>query len=149
MFNSFKRYFINWRNRLVASAEFQKWVGNTPILRSLARRDGEKIYDLMAGFVYSQTLLAMVELNIFVYLKTGYLTVSELSNKTKIPENRIRLLCQSATAINLLERSRSGHYCLSRLGAAIVGIPGLTDMIRHHRLFYQDLSDPVGLLKNE
>ena len=149
MLNSFKRYFINRRNKLIASSKFQKWAGNTPILRSFARRDGEKIYDLMAGFVYSQTLLAMVELNIFVYLETGDLSVSELSNKTKIPENRILLLCQSATAINLLERSRSGYYCLSRLGAAIVGVPGLTDMIRHHRLFYQDLSDPVGLLKNE
>ena len=149
MLNSVKIRFINWRNRLVASHNFQSWAGNTPLVRLFARRDGEKIYDLMAGFVYSQTLLAMVELNFFTYLKNGGLSVSELSKKTKIPENRIEVLCQSATAINLLERLGSGCYCLSRLGAAVIGVPGLMDMIRHHKLFYEDLVDPVSLLKNE
>ena len=134
---------------MIASQSFQKWAGNTPLVRSFARRDGEKIYDLMAGFVYSQTLLAMVELNLFTYLKNGGLSVNELSQKTKIPESRIELLCQSAVAINLLERLGSEYYCLSRLGAAVIGVPGLIDMVQHHKLFYEDLVDPVSLLKNE
>jgi demethylspheroidene O-methyltransferase len=149
LLNSFKIRFINWRNRLIGSQKFQRWAGNTPLLRFFARRDGEKIYDLMAGFVYSQTLLAMVELNLFTYLKNGGLLVSELSQRTKIPENRIQVLCQSAVAINLLERLGSESYCLSRLGAAVIGVPGLIDMVRHHKLFYEDLVDPVSLLKNE
>ena len=131
------------------SPKFQKWAGNTPLIRTISRRDGEKIYDLMAGFVYSQTLLALVELDILIYLKNGSLSVEELSLKTNIPQNRMITLCQSATAIHLLECVKSDHYSLSRLGAAILGVPGLVEMIMHHRLFYEDLVDPVKLLKNE
>jgi demethylspheroidene O-methyltransferase len=34
-------------------------------------------------------------------------------------------------------------------GAAIAGNPGLIEMIKHHRMFYADLRDPVSLLKGE
>ena len=81
MFTNFKRYFIDRRNQLVASQKFQKWAGNTPIVRTIARKDAEKIYDLMAGFVYSQTLLALVELNIFNLLKGGALSAEELASE--------------------------------------------------------------------
>ena len=149
MFTNFKRYFIGWRNQLVASQKFQKWVGNTPIIRTIARKDAEKIYDLMAGFVYSQTLLAMVELDLFVYLKDRPLSAAELSKETQIPKRSMIILCQSAVAIKILELVGDEQYALSRLGAAVIGVDGLTDMIRHHRLFYDDLKDPVRLLKNE
>ena len=149
MFTNFKRYFIDWRNQLVASQKFQKWAGNTPIIRMIARKDAEKIYDLMAGFVYSQTLLAMVELDLFVYLKDRPLSAAELSEETQIPKRNMTILCQSAVAIKILELVGDEQYALSRLGAAVVGVDGLTDMIRHHRLFYEDLVDPVCLLKNE
>ncbi len=134
---------------MVASSKFQKWAGNTPIIRGFARRDGEKIYDIMAGFVYSQTLLALVELDVLKYLKDGILSGEELSNKTQISRKNIVILCQSATAIGVLERLDEEQYCLSRLGASLIGVPGLTDMVRHHRLFYEDLVDPVGLLRNK
>ncbi len=134
---------------MVISQKFQKWAGNTPIIRSIARKDAEKIYDLMAGFVYSQTLLAMVELDLFVYFKDGPASIAELSKETQIPKRNMTMLCQSATAIEILEFVGDEQYALSRLGAAVLGVPGLTDMIRHHRLFYEDLRDPVGLLKNK
>ncbi len=124
-------------------------MGNTPIIRTIARKDAEKIYDLMAGFVYSQTLLAMVELDLFVYLKDRSLSVAELSKETQISKRSMTTLCQSAVAIDILELVGDEQYALSRLGAAVIGVSGLTDMILHHRLFYDDLRDPVGLLKNE
>ena len=34
------------------------------------------------------------------------------------------------------------------LGAALTGAPGVTEMVRHHALFYRDLSDPVALLRD-
>ena len=43
---------------------FQRWAAAFPLTRRLARRDGERLFDLMAGFVYSQTLLACVELGL-------------------------------------------------------------------------------------
>ncbi|PQM60371.1 MAG: SAM-dependent methyltransferase [Rhodobacteraceae bacterium] len=149
MLTKFKRYFVAWRNQTVASPKFQKWAGGTLIVKAIARRDAEKIYDLMAGFVYSQTLLAMVELNLFEYLQNGPLSIELLSKKARISKNNMKILCQSATAIKILELIDDEQYCLSRLGAAVIGVPGLTDMIRHHRLFYDDLKDPVGLLRNE
>ena len=134
---------------MVISQKFQKWAGNTPIIRSIARKDAEKIYDLMAGFVYSQTLLAMVELDLFIYFKDGPAFIAELSKETQIPKRSMIILCQSAVAIKILELVGDEQYALSRLGAAVIGVDGLTDMIRHHRLFYDDLKDPVLLLKNE
>ena len=149
MLTKFKRYFVAWRNQTVASPKFQKWAGSTLIVKAIARRDAEKIYDLMAGFVYSQTLLAMVELDLFTHLKSESLSASELSIKAQIPKSSMIILCQSATAIKILERVDENKYSLSRLGASVLGVPGLTAMIRHHRLFYEDLRDPVGLLKND
>lgn len=131
------------------SQKFQKWAGNTPIIRIIARKEGEKIYDLMAGFVYSQTLLAMVELNIFYILNGGALSAEDLSSRVGVSKPNISMLCRSATAIGILETVGDDEYALSRLGASVLGVPGLIEMIRHHRLFYEDLADPVGLLKNK
>ncbi len=149
MLINIRLYFSDIRNNIVSSPKFQKWAGEMPILSRFVRKDGERIYDLMAGFVYSQTLLALVELNVLSLLKLGSLDITELSRKVEIPPDRILRLCQSAVAIGILEKASSDRFLLSRLGAAIIGVPGLTDMIRHHRLFYEDLVDPVGLLKGK
>jgi demethylspheroidene O-methyltransferase len=50
----------NWRNKLVASRRFQKWVAGMPFLRGIARKEGEALFDLISGFVYSQVLMAVV-----------------------------------------------------------------------------------------
>ncbi len=147
MLSNIRLYFSDIRNKIVASPKFQKWAGEMPLLNRFVRKDGERIYDLMAGFVYSQTLLALVELNVLSLLKLGSLDITELSRKVEIPPDRVLRLCQSAVAIGILETAGPHRFILSRLGAAIIGVPGLTDMIRHHRLFYEDLVDPVGLLK--
>ena len=38
---------------------------------------------------------------------------------------------------------------LGSIGAAIVANPGISAMIRHHALLYEDLSDPVALLRGD
>jgi len=35
-----------------------------PLTRAVSRRSAEEVYDLVAGFVYSQTLLACVEFDL-------------------------------------------------------------------------------------
>ena len=134
---------------MVMSPKFQKWAANTPLIKLIAKKDGEKIFDLMSGFVYSQTLLAMTELNLFTYLKGEALSSEQLSKKIQIRKKSIEVLCQSGCAIGVLELVDNEKYCLSRLGASVASVPGLQMMIRHHRLFYEDLVDPVRLLKNE
>ena len=59
------------------------------------------------------------------------------------------VLLQGAASLGLLKRRRDGRFALTRKGAALVGVPGLRDMIRHHDVLYRDLSDPVAFFRGE
>ena len=136
-----------WRNRVVGTPRFQAWAAAFPLTRRLVRRDGERLFDLMAGFAYSQILLACVDLDLLSCLADGPLTPEELAGRLDVPSDRMTTLCQAAASLGLLERKRSGAYRLGRLGAELVAVRGLTALVRHHRLLYQDLADPVALLR--
>ncbi len=141
--------FHGWRLGKIASADFQRWAAASRLTRPFVRQDSARIYDLVAGFVYSQTLLACTELGILQTLRAGPLPARTLAARHGLPEERMATLCQSASAIGLMVRKRDGTYRLGRLGAAALGVPGLEDMIRHHKVFYRDMNDPVALLKGE
>jgi demethylspheroidene O-methyltransferase len=148
-FPSLSATAADWRNRLIGSRRFQRWAAAFPLTRRLARRDGERLFDLMAGFVYSQTLLACVELGLLRRLRGGPRHSVELAGLLGLDAGRAAALCQAAASVDLLERRRDGRFQLGRLGAAVLGVPGLEAMIRHHRIFYRDLADPAGLLRGE
>lgn len=135
------------RNALIASARFQTWADRFPLTRPIARRDAQALYDLAAGFVYSQTLAACVELALFERLRAGPQPAEALA-PPGVPAEAMRRLCQAAASLGLLERRGEG-YALGRLGAATLGAPGVVEMVRHHRLFYRDLEDPVALMRGE
>ena len=139
--------FHAWRTRLISSAAFQSWAASTPLVRGIARRDAARLYDLTAGFVYSQVLLACVELRLFDHLADRVVATEDLAQVLHLPADRVERLCQAAAALDLLVRTRDGAWRLGRLGAAVRGVPGLPDMIRHHAMFYRDLADPVALLR--
>ncbi|MEP2639931.1 methyltransferase [Roseobacter sp.] len=136
-----------WLNRLVARPGFQSWASRFPLTRGQARRDGAVMFDLVQGFVQSQVLMALVELNILQRLRGGAQNAENLGRVVNVPEDRMQVLLQAAAALHLLKRDRSGRYRLARKGAALMGVPGLDAMIRHHRAFYRDLADPVALLR--
>jgi demethylspheroidene O-methyltransferase len=138
-----------WRNRLVGSRRFQRWAAAFPLTRGLARRDGERLFDLMAGFVYAQTLQACVELGVLHRLRGGPQHPAELAASLGLEVDRAAALCQAAASLDLLERRRDRQFQLARLGAAVLAVPGLEAMIRHHRMFYRDLCDPAALLRGE
>lgn len=142
-----------WRNRRIASSDFQTWASGFPLTRGVARREAARLYDLVAGFTYSQTLLACVELGVFESLRDGPRTIDDLAadldGGPAVDPERLGVLCQAAAALDLLERVSPRRYRLGPLGAAALGAPGLLDMIRHHRIFYRDLADPVALLRGE
>ena len=142
-----KSYFIK-RNKIVSSKDFQRKANNFFISRFFVKSDGKKIYDLISGFIYSQTLLAFVELGLFEKLLVNDCTISQLSEDLNLSKERVNLLCKSGVAIGILENV-GNSYILTRIGAAIVGVPGLQKMISHHKIFYQDLFDPVKLLKGD
>jgi demethylspheroidene O-methyltransferase len=139
---------FNWRNGLLASPRFQRWAAGFPLTRRIARREARALFDLCAGFVYAQVLAACVELDLFEALAAGPLSVKALALRGGLPEASMLLLLQAAVSLRLLEDAGGGaKYRLGRLGAALRGNPGIAAMVRHHRLFYADLADPLALLR--
>ncbi len=136
-----------WLNRLVASPRFQDWASRFPLTRGRTRADGQAIFDLVQGFVQSQALMALVELQLLERLRAGPQDAASLGMETGLEPGRMRILLQAGAAMGLLKRRRNGRFVLARKGAAILGVPGLQSMIRHHRAFYRDLEDPVSLLR--
>jgi demethylspheroidene O-methyltransferase len=40
--------------RLISSRKFQTWAAGFPLTRGIVRREGEALFDLLAGFCHSQ-----------------------------------------------------------------------------------------------
>lgn len=138
----------SWRNRLVASRGFQRWAARFPLTRRLARREGEALFDLVAGFVHSQMLLALIELRVLHILMDGPASAASLALRCAAPEPRMAVLLQAGAALGLLRRRRDGRFALARRGAALLGVPGLEAMILHHRVLYRDLEDPAAFMRD-
>jgi demethylspheroidene O-methyltransferase len=136
------------RDHLLASPRFQQAALGSPLLRRISRRRAAKLFDLCAGFVYSQVLFACVELRLFDQLRRGPRSLQSLAQSCALSVPAMRTLLDAAEAVQLVQR-RSGkeRFGLGIHGAALLGNPGLLPMIAHHRLFYADLADPVALLR--
>lgn len=137
------------RNRLLASPRFQRWASAFPLTRPIARRRAGALFDLCAGFVYSQVLLACVRLRLFDALQAGTRSLADLANALSLPPDAAARLLNAAVALQLVEDRGNGRFGLGILGAALAGNPGVTAMIEHHALLYADLRDPVALLRRE
>lgn len=137
-----------WQTRLLRSGRFQSLAARTPFAARLARKDGEALFDLVAGFLHSQILMAFVALELADHLSDRPRNVEALALRTGVCPDRMRVLCQAASALGLLRRQRDGRYALGRLGAALPGIPGLAQMIRHHDVLYRDMADPVAFFRD-
>ena len=137
------------RDRLVASPRFRAWAAAMPLTRPVARRRTRALFDLVAGFVYSQVLHACVELRLFDTLAAGPQTVQALAARTGLPQPGMERLLLAAVSLRLLARRGGGRFGLGPLGAAMVGNAGIEAMVRHHRMLYADLRDPVALLRRD
>lgn len=139
----------SWLVRLAASRRFQAWAARFPMLRRVVRREGEAMFDLVAGFCHSQILQALVKLEIPQALLSHERTIDELALRVSVPPDRMAVLLSGATALGLLKRRRSGRYALTTRGAALATVPGLAGMIAHHDVLYRDLCDPVAFFRGE
>lgn len=133
--------------RLAGSPRFQSIAARLPFLRRIARAEGAAIFDLVQGFARAQVLTALVELGILAALKSGPARTGDLAHSAGMDAQRMAILCQAGAAIGLLRRMRDGRFALRMRGASLLAVPGLVGMIRHHRAFYDDLADPVALLR--
>ena len=142
------RYF-NARDRLLASPRFQRLAAASPFTRPIARRRAQALFDLCAGFVYSQVLLACVRLDLFEILAEGPQSIQDLSARLRLPQAGATRLMRAATALELAAARGVDRYGLGVLGATLVGNRAVTAMVEHHALLYADLQDPVALLRGE
>ena len=137
-----------WRDRLVASPRFRAWAAAFPLTRPLARHRTRALFDLCAGFVYSQVLQACVQLRLFDILAEGPQTATALAQRLSLPLAGAERLLLAAVSLRLV-RQRRGRFALGPLGAAIVGNAAIAQMVLHHHMLYADLGDPVALLRGD
>ncbi|MGB0169144.1 MAG: methyltransferase family protein, partial [Paracoccaceae bacterium] len=97
-------------NKIFASPNFQRFISKVPILRRVARQEGEALFDLVMGFVQSQALYALVKLNTLEHLLDGPLSLEALADRARVPVARMEILLQAGVALKLLRRHRRGRY---------------------------------------
>jgi demethylspheroidene O-methyltransferase len=140
---------LGFRDHILANPGFQRFAGTFALTRPIARRRAGALFDLCAGFVYSQILFACVRLKLFDQLAGGPLSSAELSARLPLPADATVLLLDAALSLQLLQRRSGGRYGLGSLGAALMGNPGVVAMIEHHAMLYSDLKDPIALLRGD
>lgn len=148
----FLRLQDGWRNRIVrllASERFRHWAAGFPLTRPIARRRARELFDLCAGFVYSQILQACVQLRVFELLAEGPRSAAALAPQLGLTLEATERLLAAAQALRLLAPASEGRYRLGELGAPLLGNQAITAMVEHHALLYADLRDPVALLRGE
>ena len=139
-----------WVDRLFASPRFQRWAAAFPLTRPIARRRARGLFDLVAGFVYSQVLFAAraaAPVRHAARRAADRWPSSPRASACRKPARpgcwtrRWRCGWPSAAAAAATGWARSAR--------AMVGNPGIAAMIEHHALLYADLRDPVALLRGE
>jgi demethylspheroidene O-methyltransferase len=139
--------WINWRNGIVGNPAFHRFAARFPLTRPIARRRARAIFDLVAGFTFSQILTACVELGLFDRLAAGPVALESLAAEWRMPVEAADRLLRAAAAIGMTEPIGDGRWALGADGAALRANGGVVEMIAHHRLLYADLADPVALLR--
>ena len=145
-----------WRDRLDAwmdskltDPSFSRWAAGNIFTRWITRRRAQQVFDVMAGFVYSQVLLACVRLRILELVNESPRTLDELAQICQVPASGLQRLINSAVALRLLSLRGQGRYGLGALGAPVAGHAGIRAMIEHHAVLYHDMQDPVALLRDQ
>ncbi len=143
-------HFFAARDRWLSNARFRRFAAAFPLTRPLARHHARALFDVCAGFVYSQTLLACVRLRLFEHLSQhGPQSPAELASRFALSEEAMLRLLRAAASLKLVQARSGGRYGLGRLGAAMIDNQGIMAMVEHHALLYHDLRDPLALLRGE
>ena len=139
-------WWVGQRNRLLSSSKFQHFAARFPLTRFVARRRASALFDLVAGFTYSQILMACVQTRLLEFLADQPKTLAEIALKIDLPVEGAERLLRGAAALQLVA-PLGPEGVLARHGAALLGNPGIAAMIAHHHRLYADWADPVALLR--
>lgn len=141
--------WIRRRNATFANPRFQHWAAKLPLIRRIARNRAGGAFDLVAGFSYSQILRACVESGLFELLKDGPVAASHVASRIELSQEATLTLLRAARALQLSEEAGPDLWMLGEQGAVLAADYGAQAMIRHHRLMYRDLADPMALLRSD
>lgn len=138
-----------WLNQMIARPEVQSLAQRLPGLSQVAKRDGAVLFDLIQGFVRSQVLFALVQLDLPQKLFHQPKRADAIAAEIDLEVERTQILLNAGVAIGILQKHPGNRYTVSRHGTALCTVPGLQQMVRHHGAFYRDMGDPVALLRGE
>jgi len=104
----------------------------------------------MKGYVLTveRTIPAAPDV-IFDVLADGPMTVVAVSQRLSLPEESTARLLAAAAALRLVEARGQDRYGLGMLGAALRANPSIAALVEHDALLYEDLKDPLALLRGE
>ncbi len=139
--------YVARRNRIFANPRFQHWAARLPLIRWIARSRADAAFDLLAGFAYSQVLRAFVEGGLFDILKDGPVSANDVATRMGLSHDAALTLLRAGRPLMLAEEPAPDQWMLGEQGAVFASNPGVQAMVRHHRLLYADLADPMALLR--
>ncbi len=138
--------WLAFRNRLIADPKFQRWAARFPLTKFIAERRARALFNLCAGFVYSQVLYACQAFGLFDKLSAAPASAAELAEITGLDRLAADRLIRAAVSLDLLEPVDDERFVLGQLGAAMAGNPAIGKLVAHHDMFYADLANPMALL---
>ena len=145
--NRWRESSTSWRNALLADPRFQRFAVRFPLTRPIARRRARRLFDLVAGFTYSQTLFACLQTGLLEAIARQPLRVEDFAMEAGLPRDGAERLLRAAAALRLAQPLAGGRWTLGSDGAALRGNRGIAEMVAHHALLYADLADPAALLR--
>lgn len=143
----FKVRWVARRNAVFANPRFQYWAAKLPLINRIARARAADAFNILAGFTYSQILRSYVESGLFDLLATGPVAAKRVADTLDLSEEAALTLLRAGRALRLSEEPVADAWMLGEQGAVLAADTGAQAMIRHHRLLYTDLADPLALLR--
>ncbi len=140
--------FLKFRNRLLADPKFLAFAQRFPLTRPVARAKSRALFDLLAGFSYSQVLYACVCLNVLQYVGQAGILPDELASKIGLTPTNTDILVRAAVALDILAWDKA-RIILGPHGAALLAQPWIMRFVEHHAHFYRDLENPVDMLRGQ
>ena len=126
---------LGWRDRLLANPAFHRAASGFVLTRPIAHKRARELFDLVAGFVYSQVLAACVKLDLFGKLADGPQSLAVLAEQMQLSIEATERLLAAALSIKLVEKrgldaDGKPRYGLGVLGAPLVGNEALLAMMQ-------------------
>lgn len=143
---------VRWkakRNAMFATRAFQYWTARLPFSRSIARSRAGSMFDHIVGFSYSRVLLAVVESGLLDVLKEGPVSADMFAQQADLSRDAALCLLRAARGLDVAEEVLPDQWMLGQQGAVLAANEGAQAMIRHHRLLYRDLAEPLELLRQD